>query len=284
MRLLESIDHTAWATCQRCGNTYSGGQRCSRCGQTPTLLQRLASFSNFSNGKKGGSRAILRRTRSRGAYPGLAETALLFDQERRRRMTRIALACAICAVAVATYFFAAPHLAGIGLHPRADDAHILVAGPVIKSGAATAPGTNVLPTPSSQLNSGRNADTKSVTNENARTQNPDVSEFYRSLQSRNLFVAHRRLAGMSENGKGPGQLEQMHADLASREHMRDEYMQRARHCRDVDDWQCVSENATQASAIDASSVQAKRLVALAAKEMGNGSGGLHRGRAIGHPA
>ena len=124
-------------------------------------------------------------------------------------MTRIALACAICAVAVATYFFAAPHLAGIGLHPRADDAHILVAGPVIKSGAAAAPGTNVLPTPSSQLNSGRNADTKSVTNENARTQNPDVSEFYRSLQSRNLFVAHRRLAGMSENGKGPGQLEQM---------------------------------------------------------------------------
>jgi hypothetical protein len=274
MRLLESIDHTAWATCQRCGNTYSGGQRCSRCGQTPTLLQRLASLSNFSNGMRGGSRAILRRTRSRGAYPGLAETALLFDQERRRRLTRIALACAIGAVAVATYFFAAPHLAGVGLHPRVDDAHLLVAGPVIKSGSAAAPGTSVFPAQSSQSNSGRHADTdtKSVMNENARTQNPDVSEFYRSLQNRNLFVAHRRLAGMSENGKDRSQLEQMHADLASREHMRDDYMQRARHCRDIDDWKCVSENATQASAIDASSVQAKRLVARAAKEIGNGSG------------
>ena len=86
-------------------------------------------------------------------------------------------------------------------------------------------------------------------------------------------MAHRRLAGMWGNGRDRSQLEQMHADLASREHMRDEYMQRARHCRDVDDWQCVSENAAQASAIDASSVQAKRLVAQAAKEMGNGSGG-----------
>ena len=273
MRLLESIDHTAWATCQRCGNTYSGGQRCSRCGQTPTLLQRLASFSNFSNGKKGGARAILRRTRSRGAYPGLAETALLFDQERKRRVTRIALACAVCAVAFATYFFAAPHLAGISLHPRVDDAHVLVTGPVIKSGPGAVSGATVSPVQPSQLNSGQNADTKSVMNENARTQNPDVSEFYRSLQSRNLFVAHRRLAGMSGNGKDRSQLEQMHADLASREHMRDEYMQRARHCRDVDDWQCVSENAAQASAIDASSVQAKRLVAQAAKKMGNGSGG-----------
>lgn len=273
MRLLESIDHTAWATCQRCGNTYSGGQRCSRCGQTPTLLQRLASFSSFSNGRKGGARAILRRTRSRGAYPGLAETALLFDQERKRRVTRIALACTVCAVAFATCFFAAPHLAGISLHPRVDDAHVVVTGPVIKSGPVAVSATSVSPVQSSQLNSGKNADTTSVMNENARTQNPDVSEFYRSLQSRNLFVAHRRLAGMSGNGKDRSQLEQMHADLASREHMRDEYMQRARHCRDVDDWQCVSQNATQASAIDASSVQAKLLVARAAKEMGNGSGG-----------
>jgi len=273
MRLLESIDHTAWATCQRCGNTYSGGQRCSRCGQTPTLLQRLASFSSFSNGRKGGARAILRRTRSRGAYPGLAETALLFDQERKRRVTRIALACTVCAVAFATYFFAAPHLAGISLHPRVDDAHVVVTGPVIKSGPVAVSATSVPPVQSSQLNSGKKADTTSVMNENARTQNPDVSEFYRSLQSRNLFVAHRRLAGMSGNGKDRSQLEQMHADLASREHMRDEYMQRARHCRDADDWQCVSENATQASAIDASSVQAKLLVARAAKEMGNGGSG-----------
>ncbi|MDN7184110.1 hypothetical protein M0D69_40090 [Caballeronia sp. SEWSISQ10-4 2] len=188
-------------------------------------------------------------------------------------MTRIALACAIGAVAVATYFFAAPHLAGIGLHQQGDDAHLLVAGPVIKSGSVAAPGTSAFPAQSSQSNSGGHADTKSVMNEDVRTQNPDVSEFYRSLQNRNLFVAHRRLAGMSESGKDRSQWEQMHADLASREHMRDDYMQRARHCRDVDDWRCVSENATQASAIDASSVQAKHLVARAAKEMGNGSGG-----------
>ncbi|MEA3112057.1 MAG: hypothetical protein QOG58_1856, partial [Caballeronia sp.] len=25
MRLLGSVDHTAWITCERCGNTYSGG-------------------------------------------------------------------------------------------------------------------------------------------------------------------------------------------------------------------------------------------------------------------
>ena len=92
MALLESIERTAWTTCERCGNTYSAGdQQCSRCGNTPTIMQRLANFSYLPSGKRGGARGVLRRTRSRGAYPGLAETALLFDQDTDTPLDRAVL-------------------------------------------------------------------------------------------------------------------------------------------------------------------------------------------------
>jgi hypothetical protein len=260
MRLLESIDHTVWTTCEQCGNTYAGGaQQCSRCGNTPTIMQRLANFSYSWNGLKAGPRGGLRRTRSRGTYPGLAETALLSDQLSKRRGVRIALACSMCAGALLTYALATPYLAGIGLSTRNNEAHVLVTGSVIEAGQ----GSSVLPAQPSSVNAQQNA-----SGESTPTQSSDIGEFHRALQDGSLAGARRRLAGISVSGKDSGQLAQLRTELASREHTRDALLHHAWHCRAIGDWQCVADNATQALAIDASSWEAKHLVALAAKEVG----------------
>jgi hypothetical protein len=259
MRLLDSIDHTSWTTCEQCGNTYSGGaQQCSRCGNMPTVMQRLASFSYSSNGVKGDSRGGLRRARSRGAYPGLAETALLSDRASKRRSSRIVLTCAICAGAMVAFALATPYLAGINFSSRTGEAHVLVTGPVIKAGQ----GNGALPAQPSSVNGHQNA-----TGESAPAQKSDVGEFQRALQDGSLAAGRRQLARMSVSGERSSELEQMRTELASREHTRDALLHHAWHCRAIGDWQCVADNATQALAIDASSWEAKHLVALAAKEV-----------------
>ena len=263
MRSLESVDHTAWVTCERCGNTYSGGeQECSRCGKKPTIMQSLANFSAPSIVKEGGSRGVLRRTRSRGAYPGLAETALLSDRAGKRRTARIALACAVGAGALAAYAVTKPYLAGTGFAPQIDETHLPATRPRIQSGpvATQGQGNSVLPAQPSLLNSHQNA-----SDETARTSQSDIGAFYRALQGGNLSMARRRLAGISVRSEGSSQLEQMRAELASREHTRDTLLHHAWHCRAVGDWQCVADNATQAYAIDASSWEAKHLVSRAVK-------------------
>jgi hypothetical protein len=269
MRLLESVDHTAWITCERCGNTYSGGgQQCSRCGKKPTIMQRLVNFSSPSIARKGYSRGVLRRTRSRGAYPGLAETALLSDRASRRNAARIAFAfaCAVGVGALFAYAFTKPYLAGIGFAPQSAEIHLSATGPRVQSGPVTQ-GNSVLPAQPSLLNSHQNAGDGT-----ARTPQSDVSEFYRALQGANLAVARRRLAGISVRSENSSQLEQMRTELASREHTRDALLHHAWHCRAIGDWQCVADNATQAYAIDASSWEAKHLVSRAAKEPGKASG------------
>ncbi|CAN7687994.1 hypothetical protein LJR034_005626 [Caballeronia sp. LjRoot34] len=264
MRVLESVDHIAWTTCDRCGNTYSGsGQQCSRCGKTPTIMQRLANFSSPSNAKKGSSRGVSRRTRSRGTYPGLAETALLSDRASRRRTARIAFACAMGAGALIAYALTEPYLAGFGFNPQADETHLTATGPLVQSGPVMAQGNSVLPTQPSLLNGRQHA-----SDETARTPQSDVSAFYHALQGGSLAVARRRLAGIWVSSEDSNQLEQMRTELASREHARDALLHHAWHCRALGDWQCVADSATQASAIDASSWEAKHLVARAAKETG----------------
>jgi ribosomal protein L37E len=262
MRLLGSVDHTAWITCERCGNTYSGGgQQCSRCGKTPTILQRLGNFSSPSTAKKVSVRGVLRRTRSRGAYPGLAETALLSDRASRRRAARIAFACALGAGALVAYALTKPYLAGIGHTPQTEETRFPAAGPQVQSGQVVTQGNRVLPVQPSVLNGHQNAN-----DETTRTPQSDVSAFYRALQAGNLSVARRRLAGISVNSEVSSQLEQMRTELTSREHTRDALLRHAWHCRALGDWQCVTDNATQAYAIDASSWEAKHLVGWAAKK------------------
>jgi hypothetical protein len=267
MRLLDSVDHTAWITCERCGNTYSGGgQQCSRCGKTPTIMQRLGNFSSPSNAKKVSARGVLRRTRSRGAYPGLAETALLSDRASRRRSARIALACAVGAGALVAFALTKPYRAGIGLTPRSvetrsPETRSPATGPLVQSGHVVTQGNGVLPAQPSVLNSHHNA-----SDETTRTPQSNVSAFYRALQAGNLAVARRSLARISGNSEGSGQLEQMRTELTTREHTRDALLHHAWHCHALGDWQCVADNATQAYAIDASSWEAKHLVARAAKE------------------
>jgi ribosomal protein L37E len=262
MRLLGSVDHTAWITCERCGNTYSGGgQQCSRCGKTPTILQRLGNFSSPSTAKKVSARGVLRRTRSRGAYPGLAETALLSDRASRRRAARIAFACALGAGALIAYALTKPYFSGIGLTPQTEESRLPATGPLVQSGQVVTQGNRVLPAQPSALNGHQNA-----SGETTRTPQSDVSAFYRALQAGNLSVARRRLAGISVNSEGSSQLEQMRTELTSREHTRDALLHHAWHCRALGDWKCVTDNATQAYAIDASSWEAKHLVGWAAKK------------------
>ncbi|WP_031360542.1 hypothetical protein [Caballeronia sordidicola] len=268
MRLLESVDYTAWSTCERCGNTYSGGaQECSRCGEKPAIMQRLANLSSPSIAKKGGSRDVSRRTRSRGAYPGLVDTAPLSDNSdnaAKRRAARIAFACAVGAGALVAYAVTKPYLAGTGFAPPIDRTHLPATGPRVQGGPVVTlgQGNSVLPAQPSLLNGHQ----KAAGDETARTPQSDVSAFYRALQGGNLSVARRSLAGISVRSEGSGQLEQMRTELASREHTRDTLLHHAWHCHAIGDWQCVADNATQAYAIDASSWEAKHLVSRAAKE------------------
>ena len=268
MALLESLERTAWTTCERCGNTYStGDQQCSRCGNTPTIMQRLANFSYLPNAKRGGARGVLRRTRSRGAYPGLAETALLADQASKRRTTRIALACAVGAGVLLAYALTQPYLAGMGFRPRADEISAPATGQTVQSGpVVSASGDSVSQAQSSPSNGGQNAIDK-----NGRTQQPDVSAFEHALQGGNLAAARRYLAGISASDVESAQLEQMRTELVGREHTRDALLHHAWHCRAIGDWQCVADNAAQAMTIDASSWEGKHLAARAAKEVGKAS-------------
>ncbi|SAL21611.1 hypothetical protein AWB69_01451 [Caballeronia udeis] len=276
MALLESIERTAWTTCERCGNTYSAGdQQCSRCGNTPTIMQRLANFSYLPSGKRGGARGVLRRTRSRGAYPGLAEAALLSDRASKRRATRIALACAVGAGVLLTYALAQPYLAGMSFHPRADETPVPTkgstagppAGPTVQSGPVVSASGDSVSQAQSSLSNGRQ-----ITNDkNGRTQRSDVSAFDDALQGGNLAAARRFLAGISASDLESGQLEQMRTELVDREHTRDALLHHAWHCRAIGDWQCVADNAAQALTIDASSWEGKHLAARAAKEVGKAS-------------
>ncbi|SOE92151.1 hypothetical protein SAMN05414139_04873 [Burkholderia sp. D7] len=272
MALLESIERTAWTTCERCGNTYSAGdQQCNRCGNTPTIMQRLANFSYLPNGKRGSTRGVLRRTRSRGAYPGLAETALLSDRASKRRATRIALACAVGAGVLLTYALAQPYLADMSFHSRADETSVPVAGPTagstVQSGPVVSASGDSVSQAQSSLSSGRQ-----ITNDkNGRTPQSNVSAFDHVLQGGNLAAARRYLAGISASDVDSGELAQMRTELVDREHTRDALLHHAWHCRAIGDWQCVADNAAQALTIDASSWEGKHLAARAAKEVGKAS-------------
>ncbi|MFT4506179.1 hypothetical protein [Caballeronia sp. 15711] len=243
MRLLDSFDHTAWIACERCGNTYSGGgQGCSRCGNTPTIMQRLGKLSSPPNSEKVSARGVLPRTRS-------------------RRAARIALACMLCAGALVAYTLTKPYLAGIGHTPQIGKMHSPATGSLVQSGQVVTQGASVLPAKPSALNDQQNAG-----DETTRAQHPDVSAFYSALQAGNLSAARRGLARISVSSEGSSQLEKMRTELTSREHTRDALLHHAWHCRALGDWQCVADNATQAYAIDASSWEARHLVAMAAKE------------------
>ncbi len=261
MALLESIERTAWTTCERCGNTYSAGdQQCSRCGNTPTIMQRLANFSYLPNGKRGSTRGVLRRTRSRGAYPGLAETALLSDRASKRRATRIALACAVGAGVLLTYALAQPYLADMEFslcelmrHPCRQQGR--QQGQTVQSGPVVSASGDSVSQAQSSLSSGRQ-----ITNDkNGRTPQSNVSAFDHVLQGGNLAAARRYLAGISASDVDSGQLAQMRTELVDREHTRDALLHHAWHCRAVGDWQCVADNAAQALTIDASSWEGKHL-------------------------
>jgi hypothetical protein len=265
MRVLEPLDHIAWTTCERCGNTSSdGGRQCSRCGKTPTIMQRLANFPSLSNAEKGRSRGVLHRTRSRGAYPGLAETAHLSDRASKRRAARIAFACAVGAGALVIFALTQPYLAGIGFHSRTADTPVTETGPTIRSGTVVAASGNGVSPAKPSLSDGRqNANVAT-----APTPKSDVSAFYQALQGGDLVAARRHLPGMRASDENSSQPEQMRTELANREHTRDALLHHAWHCHAIGDWQCVADNATQALAIDASSWEAKHLVALAAKKVG----------------
>ncbi|WP_438394744.1 hypothetical protein [Caballeronia sp. DA-9] len=245
MRMLESIGHTAWTTCEECGNDFPAGTyRCGRCGHAPNFLRRVTSFASAALGGK----SISRPKRSRGAYPGLAEGALKFYRARRKRSTRIWWAGVLAAGAVGVWAFSGPRFSGMDLEPQAAAPNAFVTGVVMPAQPARAAASNPpLTQPATNAADGR------------------VGEFYRALENRNLTVAHRRLADMLERASAAGQLQQMQAELASREQQRDSLLHRAWHCRAVGDWQCVSDNAAQASAVDASSVSARRLVSQAAQ-------------------
>lgn len=258
MRMLESIGHAAWTTCEECGNDFPAGTyRCGRCGHVPNLLHRMTSFAATAFQK----RSIKRPKRSQGAYPGLTEGALMFDQARRKRTERWIWAGLFAGGVGIVWALSGPRFPDMDLEPQPVSSHALATGAVVQMQAAGA-GANAAGA-AGAINARANA--SPVQSPAATPASPGDAEFYRAMQSRNLFVAHRRLAAMADKGDESPQLQQMRADLSSRERLRDDLLHHAWRCRASGDWQCVLGTAAQASAVDASSVSARRLVAQAAQ-------------------
>jgi predicted nucleic acid-binding Zn ribbon protein len=255
MRMLESIGHAAWTTCEECGNDFPAGTyRCGRCGHVPNLLHRMTSFAATAFQ----TRSIKRPKRSQGAYPGLAEGALKFYQARRKRTERWIWAGLFAGGVMIVWAFSGPRFSDMDLKPQPVSSHALATGAVIQMQPASA----------SVAAANARANASPVQPPAATPASSGDAEFYRAMQSRNLFVAHRRLAAMADKGDASPQLQQMRAELSSRERLRDDLLHRAWRCRASGDWQCVSDSAAQASAVDASSVSARRLVAQAAQASG----------------
>jgi hypothetical protein len=262
MRLLDTANNAAWTICDRCGNDYSAGTyRCARCGNAPGVLRRLGNLVRLASNLALAKRGVSRLKRSRGTYPGLEENALRLQQERKKRTTRIAAACAIVAGTMIIYVLVMPYFAGNNSTARESATQTLATGSVIRSEPASAPSVVVSSTDNQSFAKANIGSTQ--------MQNVGASEFYRALQSGNLALAHRRLAGLLQSGAASGDIQQMHVDLAAREHLRDSLLHRAWHCRAIGDWPCVADNATQASTVDVSSGIAKRLVSQASKAVGD---------------
>jgi hypothetical protein len=201
--------------------------------------------------------SIKRPQRSKGAYPGLAEGALKFYQARRKRAERLIWIGLFAGGVLIVWALNGSHSSDMDLKPQVSSSHTFASGAVVRNQAAS-PSPGPTPTPSAPP----------VQPPVGTSTIPGAAEFYRAMQSRNLFVAHRRLAAMPDNGAANGPLQQMRAQLETQEHLRDGLLSRARQCRATGDWQCVVENAGQASGVDASSVSARRLVSQAAQAGG----------------
>ncbi|MDP9155191.1 MAG: hypothetical protein M3O74_13180 [Pseudomonadota bacterium] len=221
----------------------------------PNLLHRLTSFATTVFQKK----SIRRPKRSQGAYPGLAEGALKFYQTRSKRTEQLLWAALLAGGVLIVWALSGSRPSNMDLKPPPVSSHALVSGAVVRMQAATA-GANAPANASASVSPLQPPAVIPAI--------PGAAEFYRAMGIRNLFVAHRTLAAMPANDSTNPQLQQMRVDLATRERLRDDLLHRAARCRATGDWRCVSDNASQASAVDASSVSARRLVAQAAQAGG----------------
>lgn len=257
MRMLESIGHAAWTTCEECGNDFPAGTyRCGRCGHVPNFLSRASSFVDAAFQ----TNTIKRPRRSKGAYPGLAESALKFYQARKKRAEPLIWIGLFAGAVLIVWALHGSHSSDMDLKPQAVTSHTFASGAIVRNQAASAGASRAsTPTPTPTPSAAPIQPPAAVSTI------PGAAEFYRALQSRNLFVAHRRLAAMPDNGDANGPMQQMRSQLEAQEHLRDGLLKRARQCRMIGDWQCVVENAGQASGVDASSVSARRLVSEAAQ-------------------
>ncbi|OTP76642.1 hypothetical protein PAMC26577_10325 [Caballeronia sordidicola] len=210
-------------------------------------------------------KSIRRPKRSQGAYPGLAEGALKFYQARSKRTEQLLWAGLLAGGVLIVWALSGSRPSNMDLKPQPVSSHALVSGAVVRMQAATAGANASAPAPAPAP---ANASVSPAQPPAVIPAIPGASEFYRAMGSRNLFVARRTLAAMPSNDNANPQLQQMRADLATRERLRDDLLHRAARCRATGDWRCVSDNASQASAVDASSVSARRLVAQAAQAGG----------------
>ncbi|WP_321936531.1 hypothetical protein [Paraburkholderia sp. J8-2] len=100
----------------------------------------------------------------------------------------------------------------------------------------------------------------------------DLASAHASLDRNNLWPARRALTSALAVEPGNRDAQQMQADLVAREHQRDALIGEARQCAQERQWACVRQDAGHAVNVDASSREAKRLLALASAERRPGGG------------
>jgi hypothetical protein len=101
----------------------------------------------------------------------------------------------------------------------------------------------------------------------------DLASARLSLDRNRLWPARRAITSALAAQPDNAEAQQMRAELAAREQQRDSLLRSARQCAREDQWSCARQNAGHALTVDASSQEAKKLLARASAGRGAGNEG-----------
>ncbi|RAR61142.1 hypothetical protein C7401_10878 [Paraburkholderia unamae] len=281
--------------CPYCGTRLNAQLvLCPECGANlVAAASRIAAASNAASGERPGGIAQRLRTHLNGRpgdfdgeYPSIDEERVA----RRPRVPRLAWAgAAVCIVALGGYAFAnraawEPRLGVQVVEGSVVGPHGKLASPSARPAAGHGtPPMAALPRqgPPGQTASLQKARPLELApgspgSPGFANTRPDVARELASarasLDKNNLWPARRSIMTALAAQPGNAEAQQMRADLVAREQQRDALIGRARECAHARQWACVRQDAGHAANVDASSREAKHLLALASAEHKGGTG------------
>ncbi|WP_322032180.1 hypothetical protein [Paraburkholderia sp. J76] len=280
-------DDSGPSECPYCGTTFNAPLAlCPQCGANQlAAASRIAGESERAPDER--AHKVAERLRANlGAIPGNLVGKRVYNGEypsideehivERSRLSRYAWA-ALGALAIAFTGYTFLHRSGWA--PR------LGAQVIVGSVSGSKDMQGALATQTSRQTAapprGKSAQ-RSIAQQNApaapryAAAHPDVARNLANaranLERNNLWPARRALANALAAEPANADARQMQADLVAREHQRDALIGQARQCAHARQWACARQDAGHAVNVDASSREARHLLALASAEHRPGAG------------